>query len=187
MGVRTHTQPRIQCAAIKGVRFGNNLFGKVVMSVILELWNKAMKLLKRIEFVGPLLMRICIGVLFAQSGWGKIHNLERTTQFFASLHIPAPHIQAVFVSFVELVGGVFLILGLGTRVVSALLSGTMVVALLTAVEYEGFAGFLTANETIYLVALVWLILAGPGAASVDAFVGRKLNSSNASVRLRDAA
>lgn len=157
------------------------------MDMDLKLWSKALTLGKRIEFAGPLVMRICLGVLFAQSGWGKIHNIERTTQFFASLHIPAPGAQAVFVSLVELVGGVCLILGLGTRVASALLSGTMVVALLTAVEYEGVAGFLTANETIYLVALAWLILAGPGAASFDALISRKLNASNASVRLRDAA
>ena len=157
------------------------------MNMILELWNKAMTLVKRIEFAGPLLVRVCLGVLFAQSGWGKIHNIERTTQFFASLHIPAPGLQAVFVSLVEVVGGACLILGLGTRVASALLSGTMVVALLTAVEYEGFVGFLTTSETINLVALIWLILSGPGAASLDALVARKLNPSNAAVRLRDAA
>jgi putative oxidoreductase len=169
-----------------GVRFGINQ-GTVAMNMILELWNKAMTLVKRIEFAGPLLVRICLGVLFAQSGWGKIHNIERTTQFFASLHIPAPGIQAVFVSLVELVGGVCLVVGSGARVAAALLSGTMVVALLTAVEYEGFVGFLTANETIYLVALAWLILSGPGAASLDALVAHKLNPSNAAVRLRDAA
>ena len=119
-------------------------------------------------------------------GLGKLHNIERTAQFFASLHIPAPGIQAVFVALIELAGGILLVLGLGTRIVSLLLSGTMVVALLTAVEYEGFTGLLTASETIYLVALLWLIVAGPGAASVDALLARRLHLPDAAVRVRHA-
>ncbi|MDX2020451.1 MAG: DoxX family protein [Deltaproteobacteria bacterium] len=162
------------------------------METIVNLWARALRVVKRLEFVGPLLMRVCIGVLFAQSGWGKLHNIERTTQFFASLHIPAPGVQAVFVALVELVGGVLLLAGLGTRIAAVFLSGTMVVALLTAVEYEGFAGFLTANETIYLVALWWLALAGAGKASVDALIANRFSnklaktSEDEAVRVRHA-
>lgn len=158
------------------------------MKAIVKVWTRLLGLAKRVEFVGPLLTRVCLGVLFAQSGWGKLHNLERTTQFFTSLHIPAPGVQAVFVALVELIGGLLLCLGLGTRIASVFLSGTMAVALLTAVEYEGFTGFLTSNETIYLVALLWLALQGAGAASMDALVANKLSktSDDEAVRIRHA-
>ena len=158
------------------------------MEAIVNAWSGVLGIARRAAFGGPLLVRVCLGVLFAQSGWGKLHNIERTAQFFASLHIPAPGFQAVFVALVELVGGVLLCLGLGTRIAAVLLSGTMVVALLTAVEYEGLTGFLTANETVYLVALVWLALAGAGAASADTVIGKKLSKSlhDHAVRLRHA-
>jgi putative oxidoreductase len=30
-----------------------------------------------------------------QSGWGKLHNLDKVTEFFASLNMPAPAQMAV--------------------------------------------------------------------------------------------
>ncbi len=82
----------------------------------------------------PLLLAIRLywGFQFAQTGWGKLQNLERVTGFFANLGIPFPHANAVFVAGLELVGGVLLILGLGSRLIALLLTGDMVVAYLTA-------------------------------------------------------
>jgi len=52
---------------------------------------------------------------FAEDGWGKIHNLGKVTDYFGSLNLPMPGQTALFVSVVELVGGVLLILGLLSR------------------------------------------------------------------------
>ncbi len=76
--------------------------------------------------------RLALGWVFVQSGWGKLHNLPQVVDYFTSLGIPAPHLQAPFVAGVELVGGPSLLGGLFTRVVSVPLAMTMVVALLTA-------------------------------------------------------
>ena len=59
----------------------------------------------RLGFVPPLLARIVLGVVFVQSGWGKLHDLDRVVAFFTELGIPAPQIQAPFVAGTELVCG----------------------------------------------------------------------------------
>ncbi len=45
-----------------------------------------------------LLVRLYWGWQFAQSGWGKLHNLGRVTEYFASLNIPAPSVMAPMVA-----------------------------------------------------------------------------------------
>src|SRR4051812_39563330 len=93
-----------------------------------------------------LLMRVVYGWGFFQSGKGKLsallhHSEEAPIHFLKELGTPAPAANAWFVSTVETVGGLLLLFGLGTRLVSILLSGTMVVALLTA-HREATLGFL---------------------------------------------
>lgn len=135
--------------------------------------------------VGPLLLvRLVIGEAFFQAGQGKWAHLERTTSFFEGLGIPFPGANAAFIASLELLGGVALILGLGTRVFSALLLSTMVVALLTAERagflsallHQGDQGLTDITAFVYLVFLSLLVTQGPGALSLDhllAKVGRR--------------
>ena len=58
-----------------------------------------------------LFVRLYWGLQFMQTGWGKLHNLAHVAQFFASLGIPAPGANAVFVGCVEFFGGVLLMGG----------------------------------------------------------------------------
>ena len=125
-------------------------------------------------WVPGLLARLTLGVIFAQSGWGKLHNLADVTQFFAELGIPAPGANAVLVSLVEFVGGGLLLLGLGTRLAALPLVVTMAVAIFTAKrgEIAGFGDLLGLSEWAYLVMLLGLVLAGGGAVSLDYFARR---------------
>ncbi|HEU4733537.1 MAG TPA: DoxX family protein [Kofleriaceae bacterium] len=134
------------------------------------------RLLEKLGWAGPLLVRVTLGLVFVTTGWGKLHSLDDVTEFFRSLNIPAPGIQAAFVSTVELVGGLLLIAGLGTRIVSALLVGVMAVAIWTAKlpDLHGVVDLANTTEATYLVMFVWLIVAGAGAASLDRVVGRLL-------------
>jgi hypothetical protein len=70
----------------------------------------------------PLLLSIRLywGWQFFLTGKGKLMNLERTSNFFLSLHIPLPHLNAWVVGVTECVGGLLLLTGLGTRLVGAL-------------------------------------------------------------------
>jgi putative oxidoreductase len=116
-----------------------------------------------------LLVRVSVGVVFLQSGWGKLHHLPDIIEFFTSLGIPYPELQAPFVSGLELVGGALLIVGLGSRLMAAPLIGTMGVAIVTAklAEVESATDVLGFIEWHYLVFFAIVVLMGPGKLSID--------------------
>jgi len=134
-----------------------------------DIVSKTLSLTRKLEWTGPLLVRLTLGLVFAITGWGKLHNLENVETLFASLQIPAPGFNAAFVSTIEFVGGILLIAGLGTRIASALLIGVMTVAILTAKlpELHGVTDLANTIELTYLAMFVWLAVAGAGSASLD--------------------
>jgi putative oxidoreductase len=146
-----------------------------------ELQRRALQGAQHVAFLAPLLARFTVGVAFVESGWGKVHNLDRVTEFFTELGIPAPAFQATFVSWVELVCGGLLLLGLATRFAALPLMCTMVVALLTAkAEDIASVGDLVGTiEFTYIALLAWLALAGGGAASADRVLARTAASAPA--------
>ncbi len=139
--------------------------------------DRSLGLVRRAEWIGPLVVRLALGLVFLTTGWGKLHNLDTVTQFFDSLHIPAPHANAVFVSTVELVGGALLIAGLGTRIAALFLVGVMAVAIWTAKlpELHGIVDLVSTIEFTYLAAFVWLVMSGAGLASADHALARWMN------------
>jgi len=139
--------------------------------------DRSLKLLDKVRWSGPLLVRLTLGLVFISTGWGKLHNLPNVTQFFHSLGIPAPGFHAAFVSSIEVGGGLLLIAGLGTRLASALLVGVMTVAILTAKlpELHGVVDLANTVEFTYLAMFVWLVVSGPGAASLDHLVARRIH------------
>src|SRR5579871_524181 len=124
------------------------------------------KITSALAFLAPLLTRLVIGVAFYFTGHGKWGNIGRVTSFFTDLGIPFPGFNAVFVSSLELVGGICLVLGFGTRIFAFLLSGSMVVALLTSDGGEWLQKFPSditdVTSFTYLLFLIWLVLYGPG-------------------------
>jgi putative oxidoreductase len=119
--------------------------------------------------LAPLLARVTVGTIFVSTGWGKLHNLDKVIEFFTELGIPAPALQAPFVAAVEFVGGALVLAGIGSRIASLMLSGTMVVAILTAkrADIAGVTDLFGVVEWTYLVLLVWIAIAGPGALSLE--------------------
>src|SRR6266576_1245428 len=70
--------------------------------------------LHSLEWVGIFLARVVVGLLFFLSGRGKLFVPERREQMRQTLseaHVPFPEFNAVFVSAVEFVCGVLLVLG----------------------------------------------------------------------------
>lgn len=138
----------------------------------------ALRTLGVLQFLAPLLTRLVIGYAFYQTGGGKLANFENTVGFFTDLGLPFPAANAHFVARLEYYGGMLLIVGLGTRLVAALLGSTMVVALMTAdkeafvnaLKGVGDAGLTDVVPVVYGLFLLWLVLSGPGAASLDALV-----------------
>ena len=74
-------------------------------SFITNARTRALSMTQRLDWLGPLVARITLGVLFVSTGWGKVHSLAKVTAYFSELGIPFPGIQAPMVSFIELIGG----------------------------------------------------------------------------------
>jgi putative oxidoreductase len=142
---------------------------------ITTLYGRAVRLLDKIGWAGPLLVRLTLGLVFLRTGWGKLHSLDDVTQFFESLNIPAAGIQAKMVSGIEFGGGLLLIAGFGTRIVSALLIGVMAVAIWTAKlpDLHGVFDLAATDEFAYLAMFVWLVLHGAGLVSIDHLIARR--------------
>jgi putative oxidoreductase len=140
-----------------------------------------LKVTAALAFLAPLLARVTLGHAFYLTGRGKLANFENTVEFFASQGIPMPALNAAFVSRLEYYGGILLVLGLLTRLVSALLASTMVVALLTE-RAQFFQSWLPTGEVapldidpwVFLLLLAWLVLYGPGWLSLDRLLARWL-------------
>jgi putative oxidoreductase len=134
----------------------------------------------KLGWLPGLLSRIAIGLIFIQSGWGKLHHLDKVIQFFTSLGIPAPQLQAPFVAGVELVGGSLVLIGLFTRAASVPLIGTMVVAILTAKQSDlhDLGDLLFLPEFLFILLLLWLIIQGAGALSMDKLLAKRCESQD---------
>jgi len=112
----------------------------------------------------------------ADTGWGKLHNLDHVTEFFASLSLPAPGTTALFVALVEFVGGILLVLGLGSRVISLVIFINMTVAYWTA-DREAFTSIFTSPDKFYAAApyTFWfgallILVFGAGYFSLDKLI-----------------
>jgi putative oxidoreductase len=125
-----------------------------------------------------LFVRLYWGIQLMQSGWGKLHNLDKVTEFFTSLSLPMPHPMALFISCVEFFGGLFFALGLLSRVTALVLTINMMMAYITA-DKEAFHSifsdpdkFAAAAPFVFLVASLVVLFFGPGIFSVDALMNR---------------
>jgi putative oxidoreductase len=128
----------------------------------------------KLSFVGPTLARLTVGLVFIGTGWGKLHTLPDVTEYFASLHIPAPGFNAALAASTEFFGGILVLVGLGTRLASLPLGFTMAVAILTAkrADISGVTTLVGFEEWSYLVFFIWLAVAGAGPLSLDRLVAR---------------
>ncbi len=126
-----------------------------------------------------LAVRLYWGWGFFQTGWGKLTNLERTTEFFAGLGLPWPAVNAALAGAVEAGGGLLLVAGLGARLASVPLAGTMLVAYATAHREELGQLFSAPDKVteaapfLFLLASLLVLAFGPGRWSADGWLARR--------------
>ena len=72
------------------------------------------------------------------TGKGKLANIVKVSEFFASLGIPLPTLNAYFIGSLECFGSLLLIIGLGSQPLALLIVLSMVVAYLTA-DFEAIS------------------------------------------------
>ena len=126
-----------------------------------------------------LVVRLYWGLSFAQTGWGKLMNLDRTAGFFESINLPLPKLNAIAAGSTEFLGGLLLALGLFARPAAVPLIFTMIVAYATAhreelgVVFSDPDKFVTAAPFLFLLASLFVLVFGPGRLSLDAWFFRK--------------
>ncbi len=149
------------------------------MNALISLGDRALALAKRLEWLALLALRLTVGVEFVSTGWGKVHNLDKITGYFGELGIPAPGANALLASYTELVCGALLVVGLASRLAACPLVVTMIVAIVTAKkdDLHGVTDLVGFVEWTYIVILVAIAVFGPGKASADTFLARRLRGS----------
>jgi putative oxidoreductase len=131
---------------------------------------------------GLTVLRVVTGIVFFMHGWTKVFvwGFEGTAAGFAQMGIPLAGMAGPFVGLLELLGGLALIVGLGTRWISIPLAFTMLVAIL---KVHLAAGFFAPNgyefPLMLLAGLVGLTLAGGGAFAVDKVLAARRAGSTA--------
>jgi len=143
-----------------------------------RLYDSAVTLLNYAQIPLLLAIRLYWGWEFIQDGLGKLNHLDKVTDFFTSLNLPQPHLTAIFVSLLELIGGALFALGIGSRLISLLLFVNMTVAFWTA-EREAFGSILSDPDKFtaasayndWFATLIILIM-GPGYLAVDTILRR---------------
>ncbi len=156
---------------------------KSIVALFIE-WPE--RIAKNLLWLGPLLARITVGWVFLWAGWGKLGFLPQVIENFRGWGVPIPEILAPFVSGLEFVAGIMLLLGLFTRIFSASLIVVMIVAIKSAFwdQVDSLEYLLGLSEFAYLAIFLWLSTAGAGAFSLDHLLQRHFGSSEISMRNR---
>ncbi len=124
-----------------------------------------------------LFLRLYWGVAFAFAGWGKLSNIEPVIGAFTDLSIPLPNVNAYLVGGTEFFGGIFLVLGLLSRLMSIPLAFTMIVAYSvahTAELVQFFSNpqaFIGASPLTFLLVSLIVLAFGPGKYALDYLFG----------------
>lgn len=145
--------------------------------------------MNRKQQISPLLLRVVIGIGFIMHGWAKI---SRGTGGFEKLltqkSVPFPHLTAAIVPYVELFGGIFILVGLLVGITAIPLVVAMLTAMFTVHISNGFSSVNTIGLTpdgpkfgppgyeinlLYIAGLISLILTGPGNFSIDFLIKKK--------------
>jgi putative oxidoreductase len=165
------------------------------MKTMMETATRAYSLFERAlsNLQSPLLLavRLYWGWQFFQTGHGKLMHISKVIGYFTSLGIPLPAFNAYFVSWLECVGGILLILGLGSRIIALPLTIDMLVAYITADREALFSifsdpgKFYASDPYTFLFASLLVLVFGPGKISIDHAIGyfcRKRTTATPEIR-----
>jgi len=126
-----------------------------------------------------LLIRLYWGWQFFAAGKGKLADISKVVGYFTDLHVPAPALNAHFIAALECVGGILLILGLGSRLIALPLLIDMIMAYVIA-DREALGSifsdpdkFYNAAPFTFLLASLLILVFGPGKLSLDTLIAAK--------------
>lgn len=121
--------------------------------------------------ISTLLGRVILGVVLIAHGWQKLKTWgpEQTQAKFEDMGAPMPELSAQIATWVELVGGILIVLGLLARIVGPVIFLQMMGAAIIAHRSNGIFAADGGWELVAVIGATGLLLgaAGAGAISVD--------------------
>jgi putative oxidoreductase len=114
--------------------------------------------------IALLLVRVGLALVFVAHGWDKIGNMEGTIEFFSSIGLSA--VWAYTVAYIELIGGILMLLGIWTGWAGVILAANMVGAITLVKLSKGFLGGYEFDLLLFLSAIA-ISLAGAGQYTVQ--------------------
>ncbi len=126
----------------------------------------------KLSMLAPAILRVMVGITFFFNGLPKIENISGNVQFLSSLGIPVPQFFGILVAVMETVGGILLILGIGTRWLGLYFAGEMLVSTLLVKSKVGFiaprgGGAGAELDLLLLASALTLFILGSGPLSVE--------------------
>jgi putative oxidoreductase len=110
--------------------------------------------------------RLIAGGIFVAFGAGKFLNHRSELASFQAYGLPSPGLFVSAIGLLELVGGMALMLGLGTRLAAVVLAGDMVGAIIVSGLARGEIVSLTLAPA-QLLAMLFLVRVGGGRQALD--------------------
>jgi putative oxidoreductase len=148
------------------------------MQMIEKLYRLLIQVASSLQSPLLLLIRLYWGWQFMQTGWGKLHDISKVIGYFTDLGIPAPAFNAYFVSGLEFVGGILLMVGLASRPIALMCVIDMIVAFVKGdldnlkLIFSDPDKFQAASPYPFLFAFLIVLVFGPGLFSLDALIER---------------
>lgn len=138
---------------------------------------------------GPLLARVIVGIIMAAHGFQKLMGGPAAFGgFLEQMNVPLPTLMGFVVTFVELVGGILLILGLLSRLAALLLTIDLIVAILLVKVNIGLLspsdqpGVGAELDLALIAGFLVVLLAGPGKLAMDRALGIEEEPASSTAR-----
>jgi putative oxidoreductase len=127
--------------------------------------------------VALLFLRLILAYGFWEPAKNKWADINAIAEWFESLGVVAPKLNAYMAATTEMAGVFLLTLGLATRLISLPLIITMIVAIKTVHWANGFpAGDNGYEIPLYYILMLFVLLTfGPGRLSLDYFIKRNFS------------
>ena len=109
--------------------------------------------------IALLLVRVGLALVFMAHGWEKVSNMQDTIGFFASISLPA--FVAYAITYIELIGGFLMLIGVGTGWAGIALAATMVGSIGMVKLGRGFLGGYEFDLMLFLSSIA-ISLSGAG-------------------------
>jgi len=143
----------------------------------MNIFNKIIDHFEKLKDIPPILFRMVLAYGFYGPATMKLKNFNGIVEWFTSMGMQLPKLNAFLATGTETVGFVLIFLGLATRIISIPLMVVMVVAITTVHLGNGFEAGNNGSEIpiYYILMLFSLLITGPGKISLDALISKFYN------------